>query len=325
MTGAEARALRIARRWRVADVAARWGVVASTISTLERKPEVPADYAARYAALELNESKSTGRGPYGLAAVATLSAAAKHSGHFDDLTRMPSRGAPPPTAELPPPLLDERGIRLYVGDCRSLLPALRVQPSRGVVVTDPIWPDAPPEMFGLSGLTATRQLLGESARWWPALAERAVVVLGCGSDPRVLSVLPDELVFQRVSWCRYARPIPRGDKLLTSDVVYVYGRRDASRPYPPGEVTSTGRRERARGPHPCPRDSVFCDWLIHHYTAPGDVVIDPFAGSGRLLVAAARAGREAIGIEVIPEYARQAADELRARWAQAVLPLEMTR
>lgn len=314
MTGAEARGIRIARRWRVADLAERWGVGASTISTLERKPEMPADYAARYAALEPAPRRLDGkRGPYGRAAAGAQA-----------LAHIP-REAPPAAAELPLPLVDWRGIKLYLGDCRAILPALRVEPARGVVVTDPVWPDAPPEMFGVSGLTATRQLLGESARWWPALAERALVILGCGSDPRVLSVLPDELVFQRVSWCRYARPIPRGDKLLTSDVVYVYGRRDAERPYPPGEVTSTGRRDRARGPHPCPRDAVFADWLIRHYTAPGDVVIDPFAGSGRLVVAAARAGREAIAIEVIPEYARQAADELRATWAQAELPLGVSR
>ena len=36
---------------------------------------------------------------------------------------------------------------------------------------------------------------------------------------------------------------------------------------------------------------------------PGDVVLDPFAGSGTTLAIAKRMGRSGIGIELNPEYA----------------------
>ncbi|MBI5723946.1 MAG: site-specific DNA-methyltransferase [Planctomycetes bacterium] len=45
-------------------------------------------------------------------------------------------------------------------------------------------------------------------------------------------------------------------------------------------------------------------WFIVLFTKPGDVVLDPFAGSGTTLVAAKNSGRHYIGIEVRPEYVR---------------------
>ena len=53
-------------------------------------------------------------------------------------------------------------------------------------------------------------------------------------------------------------------------------------------------------------------------TNPGDLVIDPMAGSGTTLRAAADLGRRAIGIEINPEYCKL----IRRRMAQSVLPVE---
>ena len=44
------------------------------------------------------------------------------------------------------------------------------------------------------------------------------------------------------------------------------------------------------------------DRLIRIYSAPGDLVFDPFVGVGSTLIAAFRAGRPSVGIELNPRF-----------------------
>jgi len=56
--------------------------------------------------------------------------------------------------------------------------------------------------------------------------------------------------------------------------------------------------------HPAMFPSQLCEKLIDIYTREsGEVVLDPFSGTGSTLVAAANRGRQGIGIELNPEYA----------------------
>lgn len=54
--------------------------------------------------------------------------------------------------------------------------------------------------------------------------------------------------------------------------------------------------------HPTEKPVSCLQPLIESFTAPGGIVLDPFAGSGSTCVAAAQAGRRYIGIELLPQY-----------------------
>jgi len=60
-------------------------------------------------------------------------------------------------------------------------------------------------------------------------------------------------------------------------------------------------------------------WFIKLFTQPGDVVLDPFMGSGTTAVAAKQLGRNCIGIELDPTYIQIAQERLKTIQAQASL------
>jgi site-specific DNA-methyltransferase (adenine-specific) len=55
-------------------------------------------------------------------------------------------------------------------------------------------------------------------------------------------------------------------------------------------------------PHPTAKPLEACEWLIRTYSNEGDVILDPFMGSGRTGLASLRNGRSYIGIELDEKY-----------------------
>lgn len=64
--------------------------------------------------------------------------------------------------------------------------------------------------------------------------------------------------------------------------------------------------------HPAPFPEELPRRLIKLYSYPDDVVLDPFLGSGTTAVAAARLGRQAVGVEINPTFSDLAARNLEA-------------
>jgi DNA modification methylase len=62
--------------------------------------------------------------------------------------------------------------------------------------------------------------------------------------------------------------------------------------------------------HPAPFPEELANRLIRMFSFVGDTVLDPFVGTGTTMVAAGRAGRNSIGVEVDPEYYKLARDRL---------------
>lgn len=67
----------------------------------------------------------------------------------------------------------------------------------------------------------------------------------------------------------------------------------------------------SNGPHPTTKPLDLMSALIADFTDPGDVVVDPFMGSGTTLVAAQQMGRQAIGIELDERYCEVAVRRLK--------------
>jgi site-specific DNA-methyltransferase (adenine-specific) len=77
-------------------------------------------------------------------------------------------------------------------------------------------------------------------------------------------------------------------------------------------VGTTKGAERSGNGHPCPKPLALMEALVSDFTNPGELVCDPFAGSGTTGVACIRLGRRFIGWERDPKYFAVAVKRLRA-------------
>jgi site-specific DNA-methyltransferase (adenine-specific) len=90
----------------------------------------------------------------------------------------------------------------------------------------------------------------------------------------------------------------------------------AERPEPGGgqvvwPLPAPGPREKVHGRHPTQKPLALLERVLAASAAPGDLVLDPFAGSGTTGVAAIAAGCRFLGLERDPAYAELAARRLR--------------
>ena len=66
-----------------------------------------------------------------------------------------------------------------------------------------------------------------------------------------------------------------------------------------------------RGEHPCQMPLALLERIVKVSSNPGDLVLDPFAGSGTTLAVACRLGRRYLGIELSSDYAARIRERLR--------------
>lgn len=91
----------------------------------------------------------------------------------------------------------------------------------------------------------------------------------------------------------------------------------------PKVTSGTDRAAKERTAHPAQFPERVIERIIKASSAPGDLVLDPFVGSGTAAVVAARLGRKFVGIEMRPDYLDLAVARLRShRLAATQLPLE---
>jgi DNA modification methylase len=95
-------------------------------------------------------------------------------------------------------------------------------------------------------------------------------------------------------------------------------RRGGTTPFNVLPIAGGGPRNPSFG-HGAATPNDLADWWTRYITRPGDTVLDPFAGSGTIPLAALNRGRKAIGIERDPGYF--ATMENRIAAARAASPL----
>lgn len=74
----------------------------------------------------------------------------------------------------------------------------------------------------------------------------------------------------------------------------------------PNDVVSFRKLSGSQMIHPTEKPVGLITNLITSVTKPGDLILDPFAGSGSTLVAAKKTGRRFIGVELDAEYFEKA-------------------
>jgi site-specific DNA-methyltransferase (adenine-specific) len=195
---------------------------------------------------------------------------------------------------------------LIAGDCLEVLAGWR----RGcvdAVVTDPPWnlgkdygphDDAMPRDEHVAWLGA---ILAECRR-----VSRGPVVFLPGAH--LLDCAPELLAragLAAVATLTWRKPAPE-------PVVWAGARWAGPGPPDPIVACEPPAGDPARGEHPCPKPPALMAPLVAAAAPPGGVVLDPFAGSGATLLAAAARGRGAVGIERDRRYAALARRRLRA-------------
>lgn len=216
--------------------------------------------------------------------------------------------------------------KIHCGDCLELMKEIPTG-TVDAIVTDPPFAFA----GGLSNGTSSQVSSQFFDHWWKSVCIELLRVLKSSGEgfiwcdwktaPSIsLGFKPTQQTynFWRVSQMLYHyREMPGQGKPFRSSVdmiAYVRGPESTGRRIPNtthnhiSKYWYYGKHEF----HPAEKDPELCEMLIGWCSDIGDVVLDPFLGSGTTAVACKRSGRRFIGIELSEEYTEIANKRLAA-------------
>ena len=225
------------------------------------------------------------------------------------------------------PYYDHGGITIYHGDCREVLPGLS---GVDLLMSDPPYDaNTHKNACGAGGADSGRGFVGA------AFASISVVELRHVLSLCAHAMNPPAWCVATMAWhypaAMYEEP-PSGWNFIRCGVwVKPNGAPQFSgdRPAPGweavcilhtdagGRMSWNGGGNRAvwtcgieQGEHPTQKPLKLVGEWVRLFSNPGDLVLDPFMGSGTTLVAAKELGRRAIGIEIEERYCEIAARRL---------------
>ena len=222
------------------------------------------------------------------------------------------------------PYYDRDGIVIYHADCRDVLPS--IDPSSvDLLLTDP------PYGMDYVGNHADRATDGKvggkqaSSRSWPRVEGDSepfdptlllpfgrIVLWGANFYASKLPDMGTWLVFNKRG--EGGEPNP-----MNGDAELAWTNFPGQRVHMFSKVWHGAPRWRAEPVmHPTQKPTDLMRWIIDRWTQPGDLVLDPYMGSGPVAQACHELGRRYIGIELVEDYCKAAVSRL----AQQTLDLD---
>ena len=228
------------------------------------------------------------------------------------------------------PYYEDASVRLYHGDCREIIPQLE---DVDAVLTDPPFSDATHSRarsnrgqgadpitaidftaIDFTAIDALMRMLAPKVRRW------FVGTLDWRHIAQLQLCTPVGWEFVRFGVWVKTNPMPQ----LTADrpangwdgIAYLH-KSDAKKRWNGGGTHGNWIGPVVTdGAHPTGKPEPFFEKLVLLHTDPGELILDPFAGSGTTGVVAKRQGRRCILIEKDEKYCEVAAGRLSMRWIE---------
>lgn len=227
----------------------------------------------------------------------------------------------PPDIGVVPYYVDDLTV-VYNGDMRDILPLL---PSVDLLMTDPPYGidyvGKTKKALKISndglGVTGTRLLVADMLNAVPLRPGGSFYICApSGADEltfRLAIIDAGYQLRQTIIWVKDVFVMGRSDYHYRHESIF-YGWKDgASHAFYGGRTQDTvweiGRPFVSKG-HPTMKPLGIEDRAIWNSTLPGELVLDPFLGSGTTLLAAKALGRHGIGIEIEERYCAESARRL---------------
>jgi site-specific DNA-methyltransferase (adenine-specific) len=199
------------------------------------------------------------------------------------------------------PYFEENGLTIYHCDCREILGRLCAD-GFDAAITDPqygIGEDYPSGVDDESSVSLSLYVL----TYLRGTAARTALTPG----------VKNLFIYPKPTWTgSFSYPAATGKGpwgFVCWQPILFYGKDpyggQGSRP-----DSMTSNESAGKNGHPCPKPIGQWKWLVARTTLPGELILDPFMGSGTTLRAAKDLGRRAIGIEIEERYCEIAAQRL---------------
>lgn len=229
------------------------------------------------------------------------------------------------------PYYEDERVTLYNGDCRDVMASMEER-SVAAVITDPPYSDRTHEMtrsnsnrakehgnrvlsgaFGFDSITA--EDLSDALATAGRISQRWLVANIDYRHAFVFSETPPPgLRLLRIGVWVKTNPNPQisGDRPAQGWEAIAYMHRDDLRPSwtGGGKAANFVLPNAQKHGHPTTKPIEMVRQFVRWFSNPGDVIFDPFAGSGTTLRAALDEGRRAIGVELDEKYCELIATRL---------------